>query len=376
VVNKKRLIKLTQELIRINSENPPGNEYAIARFVNGYLEHLGLKVKVYEFKKGRSNIIASIKRKRAKKTSLLISPHLDTVPAGKNWRFPPFGGNISAGRIYGRGASDCKGNLAAGIEAIHSLVEERIELNYELIFAATADEETGSDLGLIPLLNKNILKPDYALILDADELNIIVAQKGLIHMKVKIQGKKAHGAYPWRGKNAIDMALKAITQIKNDKLKYVPHQLLRPPTINIGTIHGGDKVNMVADWCEFELDIRFLPGMDAKNIIKRIKSSLKKYAPKFRIETEGIQQPYEISKDHALVRYLSRAIKDCGLRPCIKGNEGATTITLFQQKRIPAIAYGVGSRNTAHASDEYIKIENLFRGTKVLEGFLRRFKGG
>lgn len=373
MVRQERLIKLTQKLIRINSENPPGNEKKIASFVGEYLRGLGVAVKTYEFKKDRTNIIGTINGRGAKK-ELLISPHLDTVPAGKNWRFNPFDGKIKNNRIYGRGASDCKGNLAASLEAINSIIEDRVALGYDLVFAATADEENGSGLGLIPLLDKNILKPDYSLILDADELDIIVAQKGLIHMKAMIQGKKAHGAYPWKGKNAIDIAIKAIRTIKNRKFKYSRHEHLRPSTINIGTIHGGDKVNMVADWCEFELDIRFLPGMSAKKILGAVKKDIKTCARKFKIHVQGIQEPYEIDKKHILVSCLSKAIRSAGMRPRVKGSEGATVITFFQNKGIPAIAYGVGSEDTAHASDEYIKIDNLYKGTQVLERFLKTFQ--
>ncbi len=267
MVNKKRLIKLTRELIRINSENPPGCEYRIAAFVKRYLDKLGLKIKIHELKKRRSNVVALLEG-RNQKHSLLITPHLDTVPAGKSWHFNPFKGEIYGGRIYGLGATDCKGNLACGLEAINSIVEDGIALDYNLIFAATCDEESGSSLGVIPLLDKGILKPDAAIVLDSDDFDIIVTQKGLIHLKVKIQGNKAHGAYPWLGVNAIDIAIDVLKELKSHKFTSSPNKYLKPPTLNIGTIKGGDKVNIVSDWCEFELDIRFLPGMSVKTISK------------------------------------------------------------------------------------------------------------
>ena len=161
MINKKRLIRLTQQLIRIDSSNPPGDEFLIARFVKKYLGKLGVKAKIYEFKKKRSNIVASLEGK-SKLHSLLITPHLDTVPSGKSWHLDPFLAKINNGRIYGLGATDCKGNLACGLEAINSMIEDKIILNYNLVFAATADEESGSSLGLIPLLNRGILKPDMA----------------------------------------------------------------------------------------------------------------------------------------------------------------------------------------------------------------------
>jgi len=373
MVNKKRLIKLTQQLIRINSENPPGDESRIACFVKVHLERLGLLPRIYEFKKRRANVLATLVGHDRKK-SLLISPHLDTVPAGKSWTVNPFAGRILGNRIYGLGATDCKGNLAAALEAINSIKEDRIKLDYNLILAATADEESGSDCGLIPLLDKGILKPNVAVILDSDDFDIIVRQKGLIHLKVKIQGKRAHGAYPWRGINAIDIAVNIIRQIKEHKFRYKKDKYLRPPTLNVGTIRGGDKVNIVADWCEFELDFRFLPEMSAQGLLKDLKNTIKKYATKFKIEVEGIQQPYSLDEAHPLVTHLKRAMRAQGARPQIKGSEGATVITFFQHKNIPAVATGFGSGGCAHMADEYVKIDNLYKGALVLEEFLKNYK--
>lgn len=383
MINKKRLIRLTQQLIQIDSQNPPGDEFLIARFVKKYLGKLGVKAKIYEFKKKRSNIIACFEGKN-KKYSLLITPHLDTVPGGKNWHYNPFLAKINNGRIYGLGSTDCKGNLACGLEAINSLIEDKIILNYNLVFAATADEESGSSLGLIPLLNRGILKPDMAVVLDSDDFNIIITQKGLIHLKVKLQGKRAHGAYPWRGINAIDIATDIIKSLKSNQWKFKQNKYLKAPTLNIGTIKGGDKVNIVADWCEFELDFRFLPGSSAEEILKEIKGIIQKQARKFyrknavpnnalKLEIEGIQKPYSIEEDHPLVNYMKEAMRRVHVKPIIKGSEGATTISFFQNKNIPAIATGFGAQGCAHIADEYVKIDNLYKGAHVLESFLRLF---
>lgn len=373
MVDKKRLIKLTQNLIQINSENPPGDESRIARFLKEYLSQIGLKTRTFEFKKNRINVIATLEGKN-KKYSLLITPHLDTVPAGKSWKVEPFCGRVMKNRIYGLGATDCKGNLAAALEAITSIVEDGFNLNYNLIFAATADEESGSGLGLIPLLKKKILKASAAVVLDSDDFDIVVTQKGLLHLKVKIQGRRAHGAYPWRGINAIDIALKIIREIKKQKFRSPRNKYLRPATINTGTIHGGDKVNVVADWCEFELDHRFLPGMSAEDFLKTLKRIAAKYTRKLKIEIEGIQQPYQVDPRHPLVLNLIRAMRRLKVTPRIKGSEGATVITFFQHEGIPAVATGFGSSGCAHIADEYVKIENLYKGAKALEEFLKNYR--
>lgn len=373
MVNKNRLIKLTQRLIKIDSQTPPGDELLIAQFVKEYLARIGLGARIYEFKKRRANVVA-ILRGRSQKRSLLITPHLDTVPKGKNWHFNPFSGTVRKGRIYGLGATDCKGNLAVSIEVINSLVENNTILGYNLVFAATADEETGSRFGLIPLLEKGIITPEAALVLDADEFDIIITQKGLIHLKVKIEGKRAHGAYPWRGINAIDIAVDILEELKKLKISYPKNNYLRPPTLNIGTIRGGDKVNVVADWCEFELDLRFLPGMNDGAILKRIKRIIQKHSKKFQIKIEGLQKPYIIDKDHALIKYLVEAMRKIKAMPRLKGSEGATTITFFQDKKIPAVATGFGSSGCAHIADEYAKIDNLHKGALALEEFLKTYR--
>ncbi|MCM8796919.1 MAG: M20 family metallopeptidase [Candidatus Omnitrophica bacterium] len=373
MANKKRLIKLLRKLIAIDSQNPPGDESCIARFVAGYLEKMGLDVKIYEFKRKRSNVV-SIWKARDAKPSLLITPHLDTVPAGAGWHTDPFTATIKKARVYGLGATDCKGNLAVALEAMNSLCEARSELNYTLIFTATADEESGSVFGLLPLLEKKIICPGAAVVLDADDFKIIVTQKGLIHAKVKIQGKRAHGAYPWRGINAIEKASAIIMDLKKIKYPRLKNNYLKPPTINTGTIKGGDKVNIVADWCEFELDFRFLPGMSSEVMLKELRRIISRHSAKFKIEIEGIQQPYAIDTNHPLVVQLKKAICNAGIHPKIEGSEGATVISFFQKLGIPAVATGFGSAGCAHSANEFIRIDNLYRGALMLEQFLRTFK--
>lgn len=380
MINRKRLIKLTQNLIRLNSENPPGNERATAIFVKNYLNNIGLKTRTYEFERNRTNLVAYLPG--IGKEYLLVTPHLDTVPSGKSWKKNPFSAKIVNGRLYGLGATDCKCNIAVAIEAVNSIIEEKIVLPYNLIIAATADEESGSGLGLIPLLRKRILKPDAALVLDADDFEIITSQKGLMHIKIKITGKKAHGAYPFNGVNAIDIAVAVIRDIKKLNFPYHRHRYLKAPTLNLGTIKGGDKVNIVPDRCEFELDFRFLPGMDVGVILKKVRNILNRQSRIFsrfsathvkpgKVEIESIQKPYEISEEDSLVRFLKEAFLCFGVAPEVKGSEGATVITFFQDRGIPAVATGFGVSGCAHAADEYVRLANIYKGALALEKFLK-----
>ena len=373
MVNKKRLTKTIQDLISIDSQNPGSDESKIADFVRAYLKDLGLKVNTYAFSNKRKNIIATLKAKKYAK-SLLITPHLDTVPAGENWKTNPFCAKIIGNRIYGLGATDCKGNLASALEAINSIVEDGIKLEYNLIFAATADEESGSSLGLIPLLERKILKADAAVVLDADDFEIVITQKGLMHLKVKISGKKAHGAYPWLGANAIDIAAKVIVDLQKQHKGQLKNKYLRGPTINVGTIKGGDKVNVVSDWCEFELDFRFLPGSSEKELLRFLRKTITKYTVNFKIEIQGMQNPYYIDPQHHLVRGLLLASKGLKINPRISGSEGATVITFFKEKGIPAVATGFGTEGCAHIADEYASLDNLYNGARVLVEFLKNYK--
>ena len=373
MVNKKRLIKTIQKLISLDSQNPPGDERKIAEFVGKYLKDLGLKIKTYAFSSKRINILATRPGEKHLK-SLLLTPHLDTVPAGASWKTPALEAKIIGNRIYGLGTTDCKGNLASALEAINVIVEDDVKLDYDLIFAATADEESGSALGLIPLLERKLLKVDVAVVLDADDFEIVITQKGLMHLMVRIGGKKAHGAYPWLGVNAIDIAAKIIIDLKMQQKKYLKNKYLRAPTINVGTIKGGDKVNVVSDWCEFELDFRFLPGSTEKEILRSLRGTIAKYTRKYKIEIQGIQNPYYINPHHPLVSNLVSAMQGLGIKPRISGSEGATVITFFKALDIPAIATGFGTEGCAHISNEYACLDNLYNGARVLVEFLKKYK--
>jgi acetylornithine deacetylase/succinyl-diaminopimelate desuccinylase family protein len=377
MIRRDRLIKLTQKVISFNSENPPGNELALSKFIYDDMKSLGLAVKYHTYAKGRPNVIAvmkgSLPRKQAEKQALLLTPHFDTVPIGSGWKYDPLGGKIKNGKLYGRGATDDKGNLASAMEVMRSLIEDGFKPRKDIIMAATVDEETGSKFGIVPLVSEKVLQPGLALVLDSDECQTIIAQKGLIHIRVQVQGKKAHGAYNWEGVNAIEQAVEIIAKLKAYKFKYKKHPLLRPPTLNIGVIKGGDKVNMVADHCEFAVDLRYLPGTSPYTLLKEVRSIVQKVTKKFKIIIDDMQLPYQISPDHPFVKTYLNAAKACKCQAKVTGSQGATVMTFFQNEGIPAFATGYGAKQTAHTTDEYLKVETLYKGTKLLERFVKDY---
>ncbi|MFA5271163.1 MAG: ArgE/DapE family deacylase [Candidatus Omnitrophota bacterium] len=368
---KKQLISLLQNLIKIDSQNPPGNEKEIILFIRDYLNKLGVSSKIYEFKKDRPNLVCALSSKNSKK-KILFTPHVDTVPAGKAWRFEPFTGSVHKGKLYGRGATDCKANVACALYLIKKLKETKTILNnIDLVFAFTGDEETGSHKGLIPLVRhlKNI---DYGVVLDADDFDIVVAQKGLLHLRVELIGKEAHGAYPERGINAVAAGVHILEEILKRKEKYKQHALLKKPTLNIGRFIGGDKVNIVAGDAFFELDIRYLPSMKKEGIVKEIENIVKKQKIKYRIKILAYQKPIEIDKNMPAVKILQATLKNNKIGAKLKPSFGATVINFLIDKGIESFAFGFGSKGNAHTKNEYVKISNLENGVKVLEEYVRK----
>lgn len=362
---------LLQNLIKIDSQNPPGDEREIILFIRDYLKKLGVASKIYEFKKDRSNLVCVLPSKNSKK-KILFTPHVDTVPAGRGWRFEPFSATVHKDKLYGRGATDCKCNVACSLYLIKKLKETKTVLNnIDLVFAFTGDEETGSHKGLIPLMKylKNI---DYGVVLDSDDFDIVVAQKGLLHLRVELIGKEAHGAYPERGINAVTAGVHILEEILKRKEKYKQHALLKKPTLNIGRFVGGDKVNIVAGDAFFELDIRYLPSMKKEDIVKEIENIIKKQKIKYRIKVLAHQKPIEIDKKMPAIRILQQVLKVNKINSKLKPSFGATVITFLLDKGIESFAFGFGSKGNAHTKNEHVKISNLGKGVKVLEEYVRK----
>ena len=377
MVSKDRLVKLTQKVLSIDSQNPPGNEKAIGDFIVQDMKAVGLEVKVVSYKKDRPNVIAILKgslpRKEAAREALLMTPHTDVVPVGKGWKHDPFGKDVIGGKIYGRGASDDKGNLACAMESLRSLVEDGYRPRKDIILAATADEETGSHQGIKPLLQKGVLRPRLALVLDSVDFDTVIAQKGLFHSRIRVYGKKAHGATNWRGINAIEQSVEIIDRLKACQFAFKKHPLLNHPTVNIGTIKGGDKVNMVADFCEFSIDLRYMPGMDPKKVVAAVRKIAASVTKDFELEIDDLQIPYEISANDKYVKAFLASSRKVGAEPRLKGSDGATVISFFQHYGIAAFATGFGKSGTLHADDEYAEVSTLVKGAKALEVFVKDY---
>lgn len=365
-------IAILQDLVRIDSQNPPGDERAIAEYIRAFVRRIGLKPRTYEFVKKRPNIVCRLASKTAKKT-LLLTPHIDTVPAGGGWRYPAFEGRVVAGKLYGRGATDCKVNAAVLLACMQRLASAKGALrNLNVLCAFTADEETGSYAGMRPLIQK-LKHIDYGMILDADACDIVIAQKGLLHVRVELFGKEAHGAYPDRGVNAIEKAARVITALTAQPFAYAPHPLLIKPTVNIGCIQGGKKVNMVAGACAFDIDIRWLPSMTHAGIIKIIKECIRAESIKYKITVLSSQKPFEMETNTKLIQAYTQVLRAHKIKPQLKASFGATVINFVADRGIEVFATGFGTRGQAHTVNEHARITHLVKGADVLYDYILTF---
>ena len=274
---EKEIVDLACKLINAKTENPPGDEILAVRIVEDFFQSLQIPYKIFEKTKNRANIVGYIggRGERPFAPTLLVACHLDVVPAGDDWKRNPFEAWLENGRIYGRGSSDNKGQMASMMAVARFLKENETTLKGQFILAGVADEERGSTLGLEYLLNECGIRADFAIIPDvAHNMQLIdVTEKGTLFLEITSHGKQAHGSRPEMGINAIWNMIPLLERIKQLKFKRTSHPLHTPPTLNLGSIHSGTSPNIVPAICKAQLDIRYLPDDSADNIINDIKIS-------------------------------------------------------------------------------------------------------
>jgi len=380
-INKRDLVELTSRLIQIPTENPPGNEKKAFTFLKPILSKMGFQVRTYISPKGRSNIIAERRWGKGGRR-LIFNGHLDVVPAGdpSKWKYPPFGGKLSQGRVYGRGASDMKGGVASFIHAISMIDRSNIPLNQgSLALHLVSDEESHGHQGMGFLARKGLIKGDAVLVGEPTNLDLIIAQKGALWFRIATFGKSAHGSRPGQGVNAIEKMMALI-----DRLNSIPlakeHPLLGKPTINIGKIQGGIKVNVVPDRCEIEVDRRLLPDEKKEEILREIKLAIESIQARdpllnYQIEEIDYAEPSEISPDEDIVRIGLEAGREVrGERPNVRGFSGFTDARFYiNQFHIPTLIFGPGGTDQSHTTNESVEVDNLIQAARIYARIIVRF---
>jgi len=384
-IKSDELIKFTQELIRIKSVFDPkkegANEEAAANYIAEYLRREGFEVHIEEVVPGRPNVIAFLHGNEPGKT-ILFEGHTDVVTAGDpdQWKHDPFGGEIEGNRIYGRGACDTKGNVAAAIFAIKAIKESDQNFKGRILLCIPCDEE-GMMIGIKHFIQRGWAdQADAAVICEPEENHICIFQKGAMRVEIRVFGKQCHGAMPLTGINPnwrlarIICELEKLEQAEKDRVGC--HEYLKwpsiTPTIIMSPAKGEAQINVVPGEAYMTLDIRTVPGQDHDRLkakILEIFERLAKDDPDFRAVMDVIEErPWTSTpKDAEITKAVYRAVKEAtGKEPVWQGVPGATDGTfLHALKGIPIIVTGAGNTYIPHHADEYVDIPELIETAKI-----------
>jgi succinyl-diaminopimelate desuccinylase len=267
-------IELTQDLVRFNTINPPGNERACAERLASLLETSGFTVDIVPFGEGRAQLLARIGGMPGK-LPLGFTGHLDTVPLGAQpWTVDPFAAEIVDGKLYGRGSSDMKGGVAAFVTACIALAD-RLARTPGVVLVITASEETGCSGADALADGKKALPKIGALVVAEPTGNRpLVGHKGALWLEAVTTGITAHGSMPEKGVNAVYKAARAVTALQDFDFNVARHDVLGVPTLNVGTVHGGLNINSVPDRAAIGIDIRTIPAADHAKIREQLTSYL------------------------------------------------------------------------------------------------------
>ncbi|MDQ3878922.1 MAG: M20 family metallopeptidase [Actinomycetota bacterium] len=367
LLDRDRVVARLQELVRAASENPPGNEAPAAAVVASMCRSLGLDVSLIEVAEGRPSVIA---RKRfGDGPTVGYCSHIDVVPAGpaEDWAHGPFEAVVTDGRLHGRGSSDAKGPIAAALEATQLLIDSDVRLAGTLELELVADEETMGFKGAGQLVADGTLKPDVAIVGEPTSLRIVRAQRGASWIRISTSGVAAHGSAPERGVSAIKHMSEIVRRLE-ETLPDISHPVVGGPSLNIGTIAGGSKVNMVPSYCAIEVDRRTIPGETKEDVIASIESAVDRAKQTFpdidaTIDLEFYAPPFEVNEAAPLVECVTSAVAEARGKPAeLMGFRGASDARFFADAGIDVVVCGPGDIAVAHTVRESILLDELADG--------------
>lgn len=366
------VVAICQDLVRINTINPPGDELILARYCGDFLKRIGFEVNLIAHSEKRASVLACLKG-TGQVPGVMVCSHLDTVPLGAiPWQHNPLGGEIADGKIWGRGTSDMKGGLAATLAAAQVIVESGLQLQGDLWIGLTAGEEVDF-LGAIELAqHREVLPLQVLLIPEPSSNDIYLAQKGALWLEIGMEGKTAHGSMPELGINAVELMIKFIHQFKLLEFPFRPHLLLDGPIATVTTIKGGFLINIVPDECCATLDIRTMPGQNHTDILDQIQgvlNSLEKSTPGLKTRINVLKNlPAVITEvDNPKVFPIREAAcAVSGRQVQIKGLRFFTnSAVLATAWETPVIVCGPGQTGMAHQLDEYVEIKLLREAVEI-----------
>ncbi len=374
-------IKLTQSLVRVPSENPTGDEVALGQFVANWLREQGIETSLQPVEGQRANVIGRLPG--AGGPPLVWLAHMDTVPVGdrQKWQHDPFGGEIEAGLMYGRGSADMKSGLAAAMIAMARLKESGQKLKGDLLLVCTVDEEEALMKGAHMLAEKKSIPTDaYLLTMEPTGCELNTAHKGCYWYDVTMLGRGAHAANPQVGADANRAMAEAMLgwYAGMDELALQmdpPHPLLDRPTLVVSMLKGGVKTNIVSEYCHCEIDVRLPPplkGSAVNRLIEKVaRQAAEKYGVQAVVKSGTSERPaVECPDNSPLLAAFDQAYRQVtGLPASHLGFLGYTDAAMLAvlTGNQQAVVFGPGYLSDAHTTDEKVEVAQIIKATDILE---------
>ncbi|MCB2192645.1 MAG: M20 family metallopeptidase [Deltaproteobacteria bacterium] len=368
-------VKIASELICLDTINPPGGEEAAARYLGALLADYGLRTKYYQLEPGRAGLVAVVPGK-GESLPLVFTGHLDTVPLGNApWSFSAHCGTVQDGRLLGRGASDMKSGCAALAAAAAALGGDP-KGKAELVFVFTAAEETGCQ-GAEQMATSGDLPAQAGGLLVAEPTDNVpfLGHKGALWLEAAASGKSAHGSMPDMGDNAIYKAARAAAGLEDFFAGADAHAQLGKPTLNVGTFHGGSKINMVPDLAVFQADLRTVPGLEHEELCEEV---ARKVGPDIAvsklIDLPGFLTPPEDPWAAEVLALLERLQG----RPPVPGYVNYFTDASVLRPAMgnpPTVILGPGLPGQAHQTDEFCEVAKIQEAAELYLALARHWQG-
>jgi acetylornithine deacetylase/succinyl-diaminopimelate desuccinylase len=380
-VDTSRLVELTSALVAVDTSNPPGNERPIEAAVRAALDRWGPEWTELEPAPGRMSLVARLPHPEGpgERPTLIINGHLDVVPVARDaWTRDPFLPHLDQGRLYGRGAADMKGGIAAAICALDVLELAGRSPACDVVFHLVADEERGGRFGTRALLEQGLIQGDACLVPEPTDLQLCVAERGLFQALVHIHGRPGHGSRPRDAVSAIEHAAILVLALHAADFGGPDHPLLGRPTANVGTIAGGDAFNTVAESCVLGLDRRLLPGATEASVEAELRARIDAAGVedlRYHIELDTFGEASEMAADDPWVKEVGTAVtRATGESPEVIGMSFTTDARFVRnQAGIPTVVCGPGRIDQAHVNDEWVAVDRLVDAAAAYAELLAAF---
>lgn len=386
--DRQRQIRFLAELVKVPSDNPPGDCRAHSERAAQLLEELGFKVERHAVSADlvRANGMISctnlVVRERfaAPGPVIALNAHGDAVPPGLGWSADPYGAEIRDGAMVGRGVAVSKSDFATYAFALLALKASGARLSGAVELHFTYDEETGGEIGPKWLLAQRITRPDYA-ICAAFSYAITIAHNGCLHLEVEVTGKSAHAARPETGADALEAATAIMAELYALRKSYGANRSATPgighPTLVIGLVSGGINTNVVPDRVRFRLDRRIIPEEDPAEVERTISGQLHRFAAQWpgigvRVKRILLAKPFTPLPGHeklvAVIRKHAKGI--FGQEIEAHGAPLYTDARHYSAAGVPTVLYGAGPRTleeaNGHRADEKLRLEDLYMATEIV----------